>query len=47
LLQPPVVADRSMFANQATFLGAVAQFGLATPFVEKKTLFRFSIGRTF
>lgn len=47
LLQPPVVADRSMFANQATFIGAVARFGVATPFVEKRTLFRFSIGRTF
>jgi len=47
LLQPPIVADRSMFPNQATFIGAVARFGLASPFVEKARLFRFSIGRTF
>jgi outer membrane protein insertion porin family len=46
-LQPPVVADRSMFPNQATFLNSVAQFGRASPFFEKRTLFRFSIGRTF
>lgn len=46
-LQPPVVADRSLFPNQATFLNSVAQFGAPTPFVEKTTLFRFSIGRTF
>jgi outer membrane protein insertion porin family len=47
LLQPPVVADRSLFPNQATFLNSVAQFGSPSPFVEKTTLFRFSIGRTF
>jgi outer membrane protein insertion porin family len=47
LLQPPVVADRSLFPNQATFLNSIAQFGRATPFIEKRTLFRFSIGRTF
>ena len=46
-LQPPVVADRSLFPNQATFLGAVSQFGAASPFFEKKSTFRFSIGRTF
>jgi outer membrane protein insertion porin family len=47
LLQPPVVADRSLFPNQATFINSIAQFGIATPFVEKQTMFRFSIGRTF
>ncbi|MBI2679435.1 MAG: outer membrane protein assembly factor BamA [Candidatus Solibacter usitatus] len=46
-LQQPIVADRSMFPNNATFLNSVAQFGLASPFFEKKTLFRFTIGRTF
>jgi outer membrane protein insertion porin family len=46
-LQPPIVADRSQFPNQATFLNSVAQFGTPSPFVEKTTLFRFSIGRTF
>jgi hypothetical protein len=46
-LQQPIVADRSMFPNNATFLRSVAQFGLAAPFFEKKTMFRFTIGRTF
>ena len=47
VLQPPVVADRSMFPNQATFLNSVATVWTASPFFEKRTLFRFSIGRTF
>jgi outer membrane protein insertion porin family len=47
ILQAPVVADRSMFPNQATFLNAVQRYGLPQPFFEKRTLFRFSIGRTF
>jgi outer membrane protein insertion porin family len=46
-LQPPVVADRSYFPNQATFVEAVRAFGFAQPWVEKKSTFRFSIGRTF
>ena len=46
-LQQPIVADRSMFPNNATFLNSVAQFGLASPFFEKRTMFRFTIGRTF
>jgi outer membrane protein insertion porin family len=47
VLRPPIVADRSYFPNQATFASAVAQFGLPTPYVEKRSMFRFSIGRTF
>jgi hypothetical protein len=46
-LQPPIVADRAMFPNNATFLNAVAAFGQAYPFFEKRTMFRFTIGRTF
>ncbi len=46
-LQPPIVADRSMFPNAATFAGAVASFGNPVPFFEKHSTFRFSIGRTF
>ena len=46
-LQPPVVADRSLFPNQATFLRSVALWGQASPFFERRTTFRFSIGRTF
>jgi outer membrane protein insertion porin family len=46
-LQPPIVADRGYFPNQATFANAVAQYGQAIPFFEKKSTFRFTIGRTF
>jgi outer membrane protein insertion porin family len=46
-IQPPVVADRSYFANAATFANAVAQFGQPLPFWEKASTFRFTIGRTF
>jgi outer membrane protein insertion porin family len=47
ILQAPIVADRSMFPNQVTFLNAISRVGLPQPFFEKRTLFRFSIGRTF
>ncbi len=46
-LQPPIVADRSLFPNNATFLNSVASFGRAYPFFEKHGTFRFTIGRTF
>jgi outer membrane protein insertion porin family len=46
-LQPPIVADRSSFPNQATFVNSVALWGQASPFFERKSTFRFSIGRTF
>ena len=47
LLQPPIVADRSMFPNNQTFLHAIASFGQGYPFTEKASTFRFTIGRTF
>ncbi|MCL5745448.1 MAG: BamA/TamA family outer membrane protein, partial [Acidobacteria bacterium] len=46
-LQPPIVADRSFFPNQATFQNAIASFGQASPFFEQRKTFRFTIGRTF
>jgi outer membrane protein insertion porin family len=46
-LQPPIVADRSSFPNYATFANSVETFGQAVPFFEKRTMFRFTIGRTF
>ena len=46
-LQPPIVADRSSFPNNATFLNSIATYGTAYPFFEKRDLFRFTIGRTF
>jgi outer membrane protein insertion porin family len=46
-LQPPIVADRSFFPNQATFLNSVALVGRPTPWFEKRSTFRFTISRTF
>jgi len=46
-LQPPIVADRSLFPNTATFNSAIATYGVPVPFFEKHSTFRFSIGRTF
>jgi len=46
-LQPPIVADRSFFPNQATFAAAVAAYGQAYSWFEKRDMFRFTIGRTF
>ncbi len=46
-LQPPIVADRASFPNAATFYSAVTSFGQAYPFDERRTLFRFTVGRTF
>ncbi len=46
-LQPPIVADRSIFPNQATFTNAIASFGNAYPFFEQHSMFRFTVGRTF
>jgi outer membrane protein insertion porin family len=46
-LQPPIVADRSFFPNDATYQTALQAFGQAIPYNERHSLFRFSIGRTF
>jgi outer membrane protein insertion porin family len=46
-LVPPIVSDRSSFPNNATFTNSVATIGQAVPFFEKRTMFRFTIGRTF
>ncbi len=47
-LQPPIVADRSMFPNQATYNSyLLANEAGNYPFFEKRTMFRFTIGRTF
>ncbi len=47
LVQPPIVTDRSFFPNQASFLNGLAQVGQQFPFTERRTLFRFTVGRTF
>jgi len=46
-LQPPIVSDRSFFPNQQTFINSLASFGQSYPFYEKRSTFRFTIGRTF
>ena len=46
-LQAPIVLDRSIFPNQRTFIDSIQRWGQASPFFEKRSIFRFSIGRTF
>jgi outer membrane protein insertion porin family len=46
-LQPPIVADRSVFPNETTFNSFVQSYGNAYPFLEQHDTFRFTIGRTF
>jgi outer membrane protein insertion porin family len=46
-IQAPILADRSFFPNQASFVNALSQVGSVYPYSEARTLFRFSVGRTF
>jgi outer membrane protein insertion porin family len=46
-VQPPIVADRASFPNAATFSSAVASFGQAYPYFDRRTYFHFTVGRTF
>jgi outer membrane protein insertion porin family len=46
-LQPPIVADRSYFPNDATYKNALNSVGAPVPFFERHSTFRFSVGRTF
>jgi outer membrane protein insertion porin family len=47
-LQPPIVADPSLFPNNATFQTTKSLFNPANfPFFEQNTTFRFTVGRTF
>jgi outer membrane protein insertion porin family len=46
-VQAPIVTDRSAFPNQASFLNGLAQVGTLFPYYERRTLFRFTVGRTF
>jgi outer membrane protein insertion porin family len=47
VLQPPIVADRSLFPNQASFIGAISSFGQPLPYFEDARVFRFTVSRTF
>ncbi len=46
-LQPPIVADRSYFPNAASFANSILTFGQPSPLFERRSQFRFTIGRTF
>ncbi|MGD0771529.1 MAG: outer membrane protein assembly factor BamA [Candidatus Solibacter sp.] len=46
-LQPPIVADRAYFPNNNTFLNSIATYGQSYPYMEKHSMFKFTIGRTF
>lgn len=46
-IEPPIVADRSYFPNYPSFINSVATFGQPIPLFERKSTFRFTIGRTF
>lgn len=46
-VQPPIAADRSFFPNAATFNAAIAAYGQEYPYFDRRTLFRFTVGRTF
>ncbi len=49
-LLPPVLATPSMFPNNASYQSAIQTLqglGLGVPFDERRSTFRFSIGRTF
>ena len=45
--QPPIAADASLFPNAATLRRAAADYARVTPYFEKRTMWRFTISRTF
>ncbi len=45
--QPPIAVDPTMFPNRATFVNAAQTFGHAAAYPEKRSMFRFTISRTF
>jgi outer membrane protein insertion porin family len=44
---PPVAVDPSMFPNSATYRNAANTFARPSPYWERRTMFRFTISRTF
>ena len=47
VLQPPIVADRSLFPNAYSFIEGISRYGTPLPFFEKRSVFRFTVSRTF
>ncbi len=46
-VQQPVVVDRSMFPNTYTYGNSLATIGTGYNYPDRRTMFRFTIGRTF
>jgi outer membrane protein insertion porin family len=46
-LQPPIIVGPSSFPNYATYQSALSSLGQAINWDERRSIFRFSIGRTF
>ena len=46
-VQQPVVVDRSMFPNAASYLNSVATIGSGYNYPDRRSSFRFTVGRTF
>jgi outer membrane protein insertion porin family len=46
-VQQPVVVDRSMFPNAASYFNSVATIGSGYNYPDRRTMFRFTVGRTF
>jgi outer membrane protein insertion porin family len=47
LIRPPVVNDRSFYPNNASFINSFLYVGQPFSYFERRTMFRFSVGRTF
>ncbi len=47
VFRPPIAADPSLFPNQTTLNAAALQFARPTAYPERRTMFRFTISRTF
>lgn len=45
--QSPIAIDPTMFPNRASYLNAAQTFGRASAYPEKRSMFRFTISRTF
>lgn len=45
--QPPVAIDPTMFPNRATFVNAAQTFAHSAAYPEKRSMFRFTISRSF
>jgi outer membrane protein insertion porin family len=47
IVQAPLAMNRSMFVNDATYGNALSMVNAVIPLREPRSMFRFSIGRTF